>query len=81
MNQTITDLLEKREALFDIAAELYGPLFVTNTSFWDSPTEVELREVHVALSNSEYKQELDREVEEGLKELQKFLTIKLPPLD
>jgi hypothetical protein len=35
----IEELLEKRNTLTDIAAELYGDLFITVDEFWNSPTE------------------------------------------
>jgi hypothetical protein len=35
----IQELLEKRDTLTDIAAELYGNLFITVDEFWGSPTE------------------------------------------
>ena len=35
----IKELLEKRDTLTDIAAELYGDLFITVDEFWNSPTE------------------------------------------
>jgi len=37
--------MEKQILLSEIAAELYGDLWVMNEKFWDSPTERELREV------------------------------------
>ena len=41
----IQELLEKQILLSEIAAELYGDLWVMNEKFWGSPTERELREV------------------------------------
>lgn len=41
----IEELMEKQILLGEIAAELYGDLWVMNEKFWDSPTERELREV------------------------------------
>ena len=35
----IEELLEKRDTLTDIAAELYGDMFITVDEFWGSPTE------------------------------------------
>ena len=35
----IDELLEERDNLFEIASVLYGDMFVTNESFWGSPTE------------------------------------------
>jgi len=45
----INELLEKREILGDIAAELYGDLWIAEESFWGSPTELELQEVNQQL--------------------------------
>ena len=47
----INELLEKREILGDIAAELYGDLWITNEKFWGSPTERDLQEVNQQLIN------------------------------
>lgn len=41
----IEELMEKQILLGEIAAELYGDLWIMNDKFWDSPTERELREV------------------------------------
>ena len=38
-----------RNILTDIASELYGELYVTNDSFWDSPTEQQMAEVEEKL--------------------------------
>jgi hypothetical protein len=40
----IDELLEERDNLFEIASVLYGDMFVTNESFWGSPTELQLKE-------------------------------------
>tara|TARA_R110000822_G_scaffold254058_1_gene380445 strand:+ start:618 stop:881 length:264 start_codon:yes stop_codon:yes gene_type:complete len=45
----IAELLELRNILTDIASELYGELYVTNDSFWDSPTEQQMAEVEEKL--------------------------------
>jgi hypothetical protein len=41
----IKELMEKQNTLADIAAELYGDLWIMNEKFWGSPTERELWEV------------------------------------
>ena len=41
----IKELKEKQNLLSEIAAELYGDLWIMNEKFWGSPTEKELREV------------------------------------
>ena len=47
----INELLEKREVLGDIAAELYGDLWITNDDFWGSQTERDLNEVNEQLQD------------------------------
>jgi hypothetical protein len=42
----IEELLEERDNLFEIASVLYGDMFVTNESFWGSPTELHLKSVY-----------------------------------
>jgi len=51
----IQELLEKRDHLFEIAAVLYGDMFIVEPDFWDSPTERELREVYEKLDLFGYK--------------------------
>ena len=41
----IKELMEKQILLGEIAAELYGDLWIMNEKFWGSPTERELWEV------------------------------------
>ena len=45
----IYELLEERDNLFEIASVLYGDMFVTNESFWGSPTELQLQRVYERL--------------------------------
>jgi hypothetical protein len=45
----IQELLEKRDNLFEIAAVLYGDMFIAEPDFWDSPTERDLKEVYEKL--------------------------------
>ena len=45
----IDELLEERDNLFEIASVLYGDIFVTNESFWGSPTELQLQRVYERL--------------------------------
>ena len=45
----IAELLELRNILADIASELYGDLYVTNYSFWGSPTEGQMAKVEERL--------------------------------
>jgi hypothetical protein len=50
----INELLEKRDILADIAIELYGEWWIANDKFWNSPTELELREVESQLFDLGY---------------------------
>ena len=50
----INELLEKRDILADIAIELYGEWWIVNDKFWNSPTELELREVESQLFDLGY---------------------------
>lgn len=59
----INELLEKREILGEIAAELYGELWITNDKFWGSPTERDLREVGEQLINLGWIDEVSEEEE------------------
>ena len=45
----IQELLEERDNLFEIASVLYGDMFITNESFWGSPTELQLQRVYEKL--------------------------------
>jgi hypothetical protein len=45
----IKELKEKQNLLSEIAAVLYGDLWIMNDKFWGSPTEQELREVTMQL--------------------------------
>jgi hypothetical protein len=59
----INELLEKREILGEIAAELYGDLWITNEEFWNSPTERDLREVGEQLIDLGWVDEVSEEEE------------------
>ncbi len=45
----IDELLEERDNLFEIASVLYGDMFITDESFWGSPTELQLQRVYERL--------------------------------
>jgi hypothetical protein len=77
----IKELLEKQEVLGEIAAELYGDLWIMNEKFWGSPTERELREVAFKLIDLGYTAEPTPEQEEAAKEIAKKLGFELPPED
>jgi len=57
----INELLEKREILGEIAAELYGDLWITNDDFWGSPTEQDLQEVNERLADLGWTEEASDE--------------------
>jgi len=57
----IIDLLNLRDILSDIAAELYGDLYVTNEAFWGSPTERQMFEVEERLTDLGYIQDVTPE--------------------
>ena len=59
----IEELLEKRNTLTDIAAELYGDLFITVDEFWGSPTERQMGEVDDELIRLGWEVEITPEVE------------------
>ena len=58
----IKELLEKREVLTDIAAELYGELFITVDEFWGSPTEREMGIVDQELADLGWEPETTPEI-------------------
>jgi len=47
--------LEILDNLTDIAAELYGDLFVCEDKFWDSPTEIQMKKVNLELFELGYR--------------------------
>jgi hypothetical protein len=77
----IKELLEKQEVLGEIAAELYGDLWIMNEKFWGSPTERELQEVTMSLMNLGYTVEPTPEQEEAAKVIAKKFGFELPPED
>ena len=58
----IEELLDKRNTLTDIAAELYGDLFITIDEFWGSPTEREMSIVDDELANLGWEPETTPEI-------------------
>ena len=77
----IKELLEKQELLGEIAAELYGDLWIMSEKFWGSPTERELQEVTMSLINLGYRVESTPEQEEAAKVIAKKFGFELPPED
>jgi hypothetical protein len=47
--------LEILDNLTDIAAELYGDLFVCEDKFWGSPTEIQMKKVNLELFELGYR--------------------------
>lgn len=58
----IEELLEKRNVLIDIAAELYGDLFITVDEFWGSPTERQMAIVDDELADLGWEPETTPEI-------------------
>jgi len=77
----ITELLELRDVLTDIAAELYGDMFVTNEAFWGSPTERQMFEVEERLSNLGYIQDVTPEQIEMAREIARQMGWDLEDFD
>jgi hypothetical protein len=71
----INELLEQREILTDIAAELYGDIYVTNDKFWGSPTEKQMRGVEDQLHNLGHRDVLTPEQMEAAKIIARDLGI------
>lgn len=75
------ELLEKQNILGEIAAELYGELFVMNDKFWGSPTEKQLADVTLSLINLGHRVEATPEQEEAAKIIAKKLGFELDDED
>mgnify|MGYP003348735228 CR=1 FL=1 len=73
----IKELLEKQNILGEIAAELYGELWIMNNKFWGSPTEKELQEVTMSLINLGHRVEATPEQEEAAKIIAKKFGFEL----
>ena len=58
----IKELLDKRNTLTDIAAELYGELFITEDKFWGSPTERQMAIVDQELADLGWEPETTPEI-------------------
>lgn len=77
----IKELKEKQNLLSEIAAELYGDLWIMNEKFWDSPTERELREVTMQLIDLGVTVEPTEEQEELAKKIAKKFGFELEDED
>ena len=77
----IKELKEKQNLLSEIAAVLYGDLWIMNDKFWDSPTERELREVTIQLIDLGEVADPTEEQEEIAKKVAKKLGFDLDSED
>jgi hypothetical protein len=77
----IKELKKKQNLLSEIAAELYGDLWIMNEKFWDSPTERELREVTMQLIDLGVTVEPTEEQEELAKKIAKKFGFELEDED
>ena len=53
----IEELLEKRDMLVEVAALMFGDMYVTNEEFWKSDTEKELFDIEAELDELGYEEE------------------------
>ena len=53
----IEELLEKRQMLVEVAALMYGDMYVINEEFWKSDTEREMFEIEAELDELGYEEE------------------------
>jgi hypothetical protein len=73
----IKELMEKQILLGEIAAELYGDLWIMNEKFWGSPTERELRGVVGQLMDLGFSRTPTPEQEEAAKIISKKFDLGL----
>ena len=73
----IKELKKLQSILHDIAAELYGDLWIMNDKFWGSPTERQLREVTIQLIDLGETIEPTEEQEELAKKIAKKFGFEL----
>lgn len=69
----IKELLEQRNVLSEIAAELYGDLYVMNDKFWGSPTEKQMNVVEDSLHNLGWRDEIAPEMLDAARNIAKDL--------
>jgi hypothetical protein len=53
----IEELLEKRQMLVEVAALMFGDMYVINEEFWKSDTEKELFDIEAELDELGYEEE------------------------
>ena len=73
----IKELKKLQSILHDMAAELYGDLWIMNDKFWNSPTERQLREVTMQLIDLGETFEPTEEQEELAKKIAKKFGFEL----
>ena len=73
----IKELKKLQNVLHDIAAELYGDLWIMYDKFWGSPTERQLREVTIQLIDLGETIEPTEEQEELAKKIAKKFGFEL----
>jgi regulator of sirC expression with transglutaminase-like and TPR domain len=73
----IKELKKLQSILHDMAAELYGDLWIMNDKFWGSPTERQLREVTMQLIDLGETIEPTEEQEELAKKIAKKFGFEL----
>ena len=73
----IKELKKLQNVLHDIAAELYGDLWIMNDKFWGSPTERQLREVTMQLIDLGVTIDATEEQEELAKKIAKKFGFEL----
>lgn len=61
-NNSIQELLEKRNTLGDIASVLYGNDYIFQKEFWGSPTELEIKEIYEQLEDLGYEEPISEEM-------------------
>jgi len=61
-NKEIQELLERREILTEMAEILYGDLWVANDDFWNSPTDLEMREIQIQLIDLGWEADIDDDI-------------------
>jgi hypothetical protein len=77
----IKELKKLQNILHDMAAELYGDLWIMNDKFWNSPTERQLREVTMQLIDLGVTIDPSDEQREAAKIIGKKFGFQLPPED
>jgi len=77
----IKELKKLQNILHDMAAELYGDLWIMNDKFWNSPTERQLREVTMQLIDLGVTIDPSDEQREAAKIIAKKFGFQLPPED